>query len=226
MVFIVMTGSRFVVCPVCGRSVALALINVHLDSPACNSAPASTPMKKRRLDAPQHEQSIQHSMPRSAVQLSSAEPFAWICFTGVRQKTPVLSIQHLRDMLPCEVAPFSASHCSTDTVCKHRLHRIAPECHSEPSVQVVVDALPAKLAEALLSVLLEDSLTYSRGRWRIFDQLKDMPRSTCHYALDNQARSLFVPVLLLYPRRYEFGAQAALVTPVNGTPAPKIASAP
>ena len=207
-----MTGSRFVVCPVCGRSVALALINVHLDSPACNSAPASTPTKKRRLDAPQHEQSIQHSTPRPAVQLSSVEPFAWICFTGVRQKTPVLSIQHLRDMLPCEVAPCQLHIAVLTQFTQHCLHRIAPEeCHTEPSVQVVVDALPAKLAEALLSVLLEDSLTYSRGRWRIFDQLKDMPRSTCHYALDSQARSLFIPVLLLYSRRYELGAQAGLL---------------
>lgn len=120
---------------------------------------------------------------------------------------------------PVRGSTVSASLCSTQSA-QHCLHRIAPECHSEPSVQVVVDALPAKLAEALLSLLLEDSLTYSRGRWRIFDQLKDMPRSTCHYALDSQARSLFVPVLFLYSRRMSLALRRALVMPVNGTPAP------
>ena len=52
--------------------------------------------------------------------------------------------------------------------------------------QVVPDALPARLAAALLKELLQDSLTYRRGKWRIFQELKDTPRTNCHYILDDQ----------------------------------------
>ncbi len=56
--------------------------------------------------------------------------------------------------------------------------------------QVLSDALPAKLCATLLSVLLADSLTYRRGKWRIYGEHKEMPRSTCHYALDAEVRTL------------------------------------
>jgi len=56
--------------------------------------------------------------------------------------------------------------------------------------QVLSDALPAKLCATLLSVLLADSLTYRRGKWRIYGEHKEVPRSTCHYALDAEVRTL------------------------------------
>ncbi len=56
--------------------------------------------------------------------------------------------------------------------------------------QVLSDVLPAKLCATLLSVLLADSLTYRRGKWRIYGEHKEMPRSTCHYALDSEVRTL------------------------------------
>ena len=62
--------------------------------------------------------------------------------------------------------------------------------------QVVPHALPAPLAAALLQELLQDSSTYKRGKWRIFQQLKDMPRTNCHYILDAQVCTTCRAILL------------------------------
>ena len=74
--------------------------------------------------------------------------------------------------------------------------------------QVVPHALPAQLAAALLLELLQDSTTYKRGKWRIFQQLKDMPRTNCHYVLDAQVCTT---------RRADF----AIIVPPTGLATPK-----
>jgi len=93
-------GSRFVTCPVCGASVAAALINVHLDSDC-----ARGPAKRQRCGAAaavQVQQSSQAAALRP-VQLSSTEPVAYLRYRGVKAKTPVTSNECLRAAVPCEV---------------------------------------------------------------------------------------------------------------------------
>ena len=115
-----MSGSRFVACPVCQASVHKLLINSHLDAcptyqlhlaPAssadCGQAPPPLPAKKQRLVG-QESHGTQEDPQRpaaKAVQLKATEPIAWLRFPGVRTKAPVLSNEHLRSILPCEVRP-------------------------------------------------------------------------------------------------------------------------
>lgn len=115
-----MSGSRFVACPICHASVHKLLINSHLDAcptyqlhllPAssadCGQAPPPSPAKKQRLVG-QESNGTQEDLQKpaaKAVQLKATEPIAWLRFPGVRTKAPVLSNEHLRSILPCEVRP-------------------------------------------------------------------------------------------------------------------------
>ena len=118
-----MSGSRFVACPVCHASVHKLLINSHLDacptyqlhlapasSSACGQAPLPSPAKRQRLvgqDSNGTQEDLQKPAAK-AVQLNATEPIAWLRFLGVRTKAPVLSNEHLRSILPCEVRPTSS----------------------------------------------------------------------------------------------------------------------
>ena len=113
-----MSGSRFVACPICNVSVPKLLINSHLDSADCRQASAPPPGKRQRLVVQESggaQEGLQ-SAAAKAVQLKATEPFAWLRFPGVRTKAPVLSHEDLQNTLPCEVRPvgrtesLSAAH--------------------------------------------------------------------------------------------------------------------
>ena len=71
--------------------------------------------------------------------------------------------------------------------------------------EVVRNALPPKLADQLLQLLLGDSATWNRGTWYIFGKKHDAPRTSSYYTLHktnvrDQDYSLATEIHLLYLR--------------------------
>ena len=179
--------SRFVACPICGKSVALALINDHMDSAQCIEvvesssaapakrlppqqlapapAPAKRPLSPRTLaDAPERKSSkAEIQLPNQRSVYEALKPQAASAFDE-----------------PIRYRPSSSESwrsVSTDS----ELPALAP-------LSLHRNVLSAGAANELLRWLKEDADGWERGSWIVHGKQHAVPRTSAWFALDESNR--------------------------------------
>ncbi|KAL3142716.1 hypothetical protein ABBQ38_003017 [Trebouxia sp. C0009 RCD-2024] len=181
-------GSRFVPCPICGATVAWYDVNGHLDSahaaiptlsdPQSAPGPSQQPTfeKQSQLDPSRNTEHDAQQIESTAAVTAST------CQTLPQAKSGADSSSPQPWWQPKTLPPTLAS-ARFASRSRQQLPLTDEELRCVTPCEVVRNALPLKLANNLLKVLLADSATWVRGTWYIGGREHSAPRRSAYYTL-------------------------------------------
>ena len=192
--------SRFVSCPLCGKSIALMLINDHMDSPLCSvaelssaaPAPAKRPLAPRELaPSPAKRASLRELAPAPA----KRPPSPQVLIDALESKT----LKAERESLPQRsvldaLRPQAAS--AFDEPIRYRpsssesWRTVGTDCELSALAPLSLhrSVLSADVANELLWWLRKDAEEWERGSWIVHGKQHAVPRTSAWFALDESNR--------------------------------------